>query len=117
MPEFVVEVRTIEQRGITLPWERWSPTPVFRDGVNLTPDRPNPPERTDSGEVFVPVETLYELAEQDMWDSQFGKVLLLGTYEGLALEAAGLAVRETRGGYHRTDALVELIELLEAGEG
>ncbi len=113
MDEIAVTARTIEQRGITLPWERWSYPAVFKDGRNLTPERPHPSVLEDSGEVFIPMDTLYELAEQDRWDSQFGSAFLLGAHEGLALEAAGLAERETRGGYHRTDALVALIEGLE----
>ena len=112
--EIEVTTRTVEQRGIWLPWERWSVPPVFgRDGTNLTPERPNPPVLEDSGDVFVPVDTLYELAEQDTWDSQFGKVLLLDAHEGLALVAAGFAVHETRGGYHRTEKLTGWIDANE----
>jgi hypothetical protein len=36
-------------------------------------------------------------------------VLLLDYQEGLALERAGLAERETKGGYHRTDLLLEFL--------
>jgi hypothetical protein len=67
-------------------------------------------EVRSQGTVFVSFETLYELADQDMWDSQFGKVLLLDYREGLALEAAGLAVRETKGGYHRSKLLKMFLE-------
>lgn len=112
--EFPLGTRVVEQKGITLPWERWSPRAVFRDGVNLTPERPDPPVLQDSGEVFVPLDTLYELAEQGIWDSQFGSAFLLGAYEGLALEAAGLAERETKGGYHRTDKLVEWLRTVKS---
>lgn len=60
-------------------------------------------------DVFVTVSTLEKLADQGSWDSQFGKVLLLPPDEGLALEAAGLAEQETRGGYHGTDLLRKLM--------
>ena len=89
--------RTIEEKGIELPWER----------------RANPweahPAMGSSGIVFIPVSTLEELAEQDVWDSQFGSAFLLGYHEGLALEQAGLAVRETKGGYHRSEKLLKLL--------
>jgi hypothetical protein len=107
---FQVTTRTVEEKGIVLPWERWSYPAVFRDGVNLTPERKHPSVIEDSGEVFVPMNTIYELAEQDRWDSQFGSAFLLGPDEGLALEAAGLAERETKGGYHRTDKLLTWLE-------
>jgi len=106
-----VTSRTVVEKGILLPWERWSIPPVFgKEGDNLTPERPDPPVLLDSGTVFITMDMLYELSEQDRWDSQFGRVLLLPPHEALALEAAGLAERETKGGYHRTDKLVAFIE-------
>ena len=104
-PQVVSETRVI--RGIRLPWqrvERTGPIPTA-DGRVMHADHAPKGTVLDSGEVFIPLETLEELAEQGQWDSQFGSAYLLGTHEGLALEAAGLAERETRGGYHRTDAL------------
>lgn len=106
--------RTVVQRGIELPWERierYGPT-VIRGILRFT-DRPPKGTVLESGTVFIPASTLYELAEQDVYDSQFGKVLLLGTHEGYALEQAGLAVEETKGGYHRTDKLLEFLQLTE----
>lgn len=106
--------KTVEVRGIMLPWARWTPAAVYRKGKNLTPDRPDPRKLLESGEVFVPLDTLYTLSEQDVWDSQFGSALLLGVHEGLALEQAGLAVQETRGGYHRSEELVLWMQGLES---
>jgi len=109
-----VTSRTIVEDGIVLPWERWTVPPVIlADGRNVTPDRPNPPVLQETGEVFIPLNLLYELGEQDQWTSAFGNAFLLGPHEGLALEAAGFAVRETKGGYHRTDALVAWLASLE----
>lgn len=106
--------RTIEQRGIELPWqrvERYGPYEI-NDGSGRYTD--NPPKGTvlDSGVVFIPLSTLEDLAEQDVYDSQFGRVLLLDYHEGLALEAAGLAAKETKGGYHRTDKLLEFLKAM-----
>jgi hypothetical protein len=108
--EIKVQTRTVEEQGIELPWERWSYPAVFKDGKNLTPDRPHPSVLEESGTVFIPMDDLYQLSEQDTWDSQFGSALLFGSHEGLALEQAGLAVRETKGGYHRTDKLLAWLE-------
>ena len=109
-PAIVEETRVV--RGIRLPWQR-----VERDGPRTLPDgtifgsdRPTKGTVLESGEVFIPLADLQELAEQDQWDSQFGMTFLLGTYEGYALTAAGLAEQETRGGYHRTDALLDFLD-------
>jgi hypothetical protein len=60
--------------------------------------------------AFVPTGDLEELAEQGRWDSQSGQVLLLNDpVAAAALVAHGLAVQETRGGYHGTDRLRELL--------
>lgn len=60
--------------------------------------------------VFVTAVTLEELANQGEFESQFGSALLLGPAEGLALVAAGLAVQETRGGYHGTGLVRTLLD-------
>lgn len=113
LPAMSSETRIV--RGIVLPWQRVERSgPIFRDGENLTPDRPAKGTVLDSGEVFIELNTLYALSEQDRWDSQFGSALLLGHGEGLALVAAGLAEEETRGGYHRTDLLLAFIESIES---
>lgn len=103
--------RTIEQKGIELPWRRlegYGPQEI--NGRTFFEDRPPKGTVLEGGTVFIPESTLYELAEQDVYDSQFGSPVLLGTHEGLALVAAGLAVEETKGGYHRTDKLLRLLE-------
>jgi hypothetical protein len=111
-PEIVTETRII--KGIKLPWERWTyPAVIDDNGKNLTPERPHPPILMDKGEVFIDMDTLYELAGQDRWESQYGKVLLLTTYEALALVQAGLAEEETRCGYHRTKKMVKFMEHIE----
>lgn len=113
-PALTSETRIV--KGIVLPWQR-----VERSGPLTTSDgnthfEDRPPKGTvlDSGEVFIELNTLYELAEQDRWDSQFGSALLLGSREGLALVEAGLAEEETRGGFHRTDLLLAFIESIES---
>lgn len=87
-------------KGIELPWDvtdkRWAEDWIAR-GKHTT------------GTVFVDQDTLMNLADQGVWDSQFGSVLLLDMLEGIALEQAGLAQQETRGGYHGTEKLKELL--------
>lgn len=102
--------RQITQRGITLP---------YREEIKRYDDEAGQLMVKDvrEGEVFVTASDLYELSEQDTWDSQFGKVLLLGHFEGIALEQAGLAIRETRGGYHRSDTLADYLDMLEDSDG
>lgn len=98
--------RTIEQKGIELPWqriERYGPQEI--DGRIFFEERPPKGTVIEEGTVFIPESVLYEVAEQGVWDSQFGNALLLDTHMGYALEQAGLADRETRGGYHGTEKL------------
>lgn len=111
-PEVTSETRII--RGIRLPWQgvEHSGPQTLPDGRVFGEDRPPKGTVVESGEVFIPLSTLEELAEQDVWDSQFGSSFLLGYHEGLALEADGLAAQETRGGYHRTDRLVAFLDHL-----
>lgn len=68
------------------------------------PDEPEP--------IFVDMETLGRVNDQDIWDSQFGEACLLPPKIGRVLVQAGLAVEETRGGYHRTDKTGELLDAL-----
>lgn len=57
------------------------------------------------GTVFVSLSTLYEVCERTTDDYWSGATPpSIGFREGLALEQAGLAVREARGGYHGTEA-------------
>lgn len=116
--------RIVEQRGVMLPWERWTPPKVYdTQGVDCTPERPDPPQLLNSGEVFVPLSTLEEVACQGRWDSQYGSALVLTATKKYALVAAGWAREETRGGIHGTDALRQWLnqncdcdfELTEAG--
>jgi hypothetical protein len=92
---FTTQIVVVE--GIELPWQE------------LKPYEPDKGSVLREGTVFVSMDTLYQLSEQGLWDSSFGNVLLLDYLEGLALEAAGLAERETRGGHHRTDLLMEFL--------
>lgn len=83
------------------------------------PGIPVPPARTrlvpergvELDGVFVPLEVLGELAEQDVWDSQFGRDAFLIRDRTIAhvLEANGLAIKETKGGYHRGPKLQQLL--------
>lgn len=98
--------RTIEERGVTLRWEEWTPAKVINaDGHDCTPERPDPPQLLRSGNVFVPMADLEALAEQGPWDSQFGTALLLDYPTKLAVTAIGWAEAETGGSVHGTDAL------------
>lgn len=108
----VVRERTVVEHGIVLPYVRYRRHSGNTNG-DFTIWSEWPPVR---GEVFIPRGDLEQLAEQDVWDSQFGQVLLLGPCEGLALEQAELAVRETKGGYHRSEKLLELLKTLKWGE-
>ena len=119
-----VESRTVEEKGISLPWqrrERYGSEMVYpkghaREGETIYPERQPTGTVIESGWVFIPMKTLYELSEQELWNSQFGSAFLLGYHEGLALEAAGLADQETKGGYHRTDALLAFLKTVEEAE-
>jgi hypothetical protein len=110
--EIKVQSRTVEEKGIVLPWVRYEPTGPIRlpNGEMAMTERLPKGSRIEHGEVFIPMSTIYELAEQDIWDSQFGSAFLLDQHEGYALEQAGLAARETRGGFHRTDKLLAWLE-------
>lgn len=114
-PALTTETRTI--KGVLLPWKRVETCGPMTgaDGTVWYADRPPKGTIVESGEVFIELNTLYELSEQDTWDSQFGSALLLGIHEGLALVEAGLAVQETRGGFHRTERLMEFIAHIENG--
>ncbi len=73
------------------------------------------------GTVFVSLSTLYEVCERTTDDYLRGSLPpSIGFREGLALEQAGLARRETRGGYHGTEAgnrvLDELHQQIPASE-
>lgn len=108
--------RTIEQKGIVLPWKRVEHHgPQEINGRRFFEDRPPKGTVLERGTVFIPETTLYELAEQGTYDSQFGSAFLLGVHEGYALAEAGLAVQETKGGYHGTDKLRRLLKMREEG--
>lgn len=103
-----VKVRMIPEQYVTLPWKKLSNTydvlagRAKRKGLVL-----------DSGTVDIPMSLLYQLAEQDVWDSQFGSAFIeLDTKQGWAVEQAGFGVQETRGGHHRTDKLIEFLDSL-----
>jgi hypothetical protein len=92
----LIEVSTeiVEIRGIRLP---------YRDARR--------DEKPEEGVVFVPLSLLHEIAEQGEWDSQFGSVLLIhDRHQELALEQAGLGVKETKGGFHRSPTLEPFME-------
>lgn len=61
--------------------------------------------------VFIEQNLLIRLADQSRYATQFGAVrVALLPHEGVALVAHDLAVRETRGGYHGTDKLRDLLK-------
>lgn len=60
--------------------------------------------------VYVPEDLLVQLSERDRYASEFGAPAPLVTpAQGAALVSYGLAVRETRGGYHGTNKLRDLL--------
>lgn len=113
---------TVVRHGITLPWvevERYGSDLLYthgpREGEQMYPDRKRTGEVRNQGEVFIPLGTLEELMEaENSWG--MGGSFQLGYHEGMALEQAGLATRETRGGFHSREeqkaALDELIDRL-----
>lgn len=120
------QVRTV--LGLRLPYRRktntkWVPATMAdieqEPSANLHQKGPGEPIYVkrwewEEGTVFIDQETLLELSEQGQWDSQFGKVLLINDpRQEAALENAGLGVKETRGGFHRTDALLTLLQRLK----
>lgn len=113
MTELTLITRTIEQKGLVLPWER-----VERYGPNTmliataeSKERPSKGTVLESGEVFVPYDVLWEVAERTTDDYIMGlPIPSVGYHEKLALVKAGLAVEETRGGIHGTDKLREFLE-------
>lgn len=98
--------RVITQRGIWLPYRderrRWNSDYTKLEVYQVT-----------EGTVFVTESDLEELSNQERWDSSFGSALLLGHLEGIALEQAGLAIKETRGGYFRSDTLQDFLAGLD----
>ena len=98
MTEIQKVTKTVEVEGIELPyhWESAYPGSTFKP---------------QSGKVFIEADTLIEVSEQDQWAGAFGESLVIAPrWADLALEQAGLAVRETRGGVHGTPALKELLK-------
>lgn len=110
MTMYPVVTRTVEQRGIELPWQRVERYGPYTTAEGKTVDKPPKGTVLEEGTVFIPLSTLEELSEQDVWDSQFGSAFLLDYHEGLALKAVGLAAEETRGGFHRTEKLLEFLK-------
>lgn len=96
--------RTSIQRGIELPWERrerYGPQPTG-PGSKIMTDHPPKGTVLESGTAFISIGVLEELLEADH-SLGMGGAYLCGYHEGMALEMADLATRETRGGYFTTD--------------
>lgn len=122
--------RVIEQRGLLLPWVRKEPygrpaaprtCPIHGRRREVPPENPRCTCKgirkgavLESGEVFVSSSDLYEVAERTIDDYLFHTPPPnIGYHEQLALEQAGLAERETRGGCHGTDKLRRFLGLEE----
>jgi hypothetical protein len=108
--EIQINTRMVEEKFITLPWEDRKTTEVRKTdlGNNCTRYDVVAYEVIDSGIVDSPLDLVYRLSEQDVWDSQFGSAFIgLSVKQGWAIEQAGLGVRETRGGHHRTEKLLK----------
>lgn len=103
MPDFPITTRTVEERGVVLPWKR-----VERYGPPLR----EKPKGTvlESGEVFVSMSTLYAVNERTS-DDYLREIPppFVGYHEELALVEAGLADKETRGGIHGTEKLAKFL--------
>jgi hypothetical protein len=110
-------VRMVPERYITLPYqvlERYGPYTTTHGYVHEAP-----PKGTVLEEGFVDIKesTLYEVDERSTNDYLLEITPpFVGYKEGLALEAAGLAVQETRGGYHGTAKLTKLLRKMEKSE-
>lgn len=101
--------------GVTMRWEyRARYDYLAGEAERWGHQRPRPKgELLAEGTVFVPLELIERLNEQGHWDSQFGSPFIdLSPRQGWALEQAGFAVQETRGGYHRTDYTQGLLDAL-----
>jgi len=64
--------------------------------------------KVDEGTVFISWSLIEELSGVTTDSLGMGGSLIIGHREGYALEQAGFAVQETRGGYHGTEATKEL---------
>lgn len=116
MDEIRLTSRTVVQHGIELPWERRERYgPQYMKGAKAWTDHPPKGTVVESGTVFIELGTLEELMEADH-SLGMGGAYLMGYHEGMAVELAGLASQETRGGYYTTseqrERLGSLIERL-----
>ena len=106
MSELKWSSRTIKQDGIILPWQRVEPYGPFTFPDGRVTDKPPKGTVLESGEVFVPMDVLYEVSQRTSTDAMFGVTPPdVGYHEQMALEQAGLARGETRGGCHGTEKL------------
>lgn len=107
---FEWSTRTIEEQGLMLPWqriERYGPITI----EGYTTDKPPKGTVLEEGTVFVPYDVLWAVAERTSDDAFMGNMPPhVGYHEQLALEQAGLADGETRGGCHGTDKLREFLK-------
>lgn len=105
--EVRLATRTRVQYGVELPWEERErygsdlryPKGHAREGEQMYPDRQPTGTIVKTGTAFVPLGVLEELLEADH-SLGMGDAYLVGYREGMALEKAGLARQETRGGYY-----------------
>lgn len=106
----VWSTRTVEEKGIVLPWQRIEPYGPFQMADGRWTD--NPPKGTvlESGEVFIPYSSLWDVAERTIDDYLAERMPPnVNSHEQMALEQAGLADRETRGGCHGTQKLRDFL--------
>ena len=107
-----ITTRTTVEHGIELPWERVERYgPIYNKHSDTWTDDPPKGTVLESGTVFVSEATLEELLEAEH-SLGMGDAYLLGYHEGMALEKAGLARQETRGGYYTREEERVRIELL-----
>lgn len=66
------------------------------------------------GDVWLPLSLLDRLGEQDVWDSEFGNPFIeADPKQERVLLGHGLAVKETRGGLHRSPDLAAFMKRLK----
>lgn len=105
--------RTVVERGIILPWqrvERYGPQNI--EGRILFAYRLPKGSVLEAGDVFISYNELWAVAERTIDDYIVGNAIADISYHGqMALEQAGLADAETRGGCHGTQKLRDFLNM------
>jgi hypothetical protein len=103
----VFQTRMVPSRFIVLPFERRA------TGIDVSLGRAaKVGDVFESGTVEISESLLYDVNDRDIDDYLVGNIptFHISSEQTWALEQAGWAVRETRGGVHGTDALTEFLD-------